>query len=132
MNSGPDDSGGKNKIQAIASAKSYLERYTLLAITGLATKDMDDDGRATDPLTDPNPPPPELPPLPAGFTAEGYQKWAADLRAKADDGRDELLKTWKGSDKVIRTYMATHEGKRWDAIKAHAEEVTSKAKGAQS
>jgi len=47
MTSGYDDSGGKNKIQAIASAKSYLERYTLLAITGLSTNDTeDDDGRA--------------------------------------------------------------------------------------
>jgi len=38
-----DLSGNKNPIQAIASTVSYLERYTLLAITGLTTKDMDDD-----------------------------------------------------------------------------------------
>jgi len=43
--SAPDDSGGKNSIQAISSASSYLERYTFLAITGLAAKDQDDDGR---------------------------------------------------------------------------------------
>lgn len=42
----PDDSGKKNKIQQIASTVSYLERYTLLAVTGLSTKGMDDDGRA--------------------------------------------------------------------------------------
>lgn len=40
-----DESGGKNAIQAIASAVTYLQRYTLLAITGLAARDMDDDGR---------------------------------------------------------------------------------------
>lgn len=40
----PDDSGNKPPIQALASTVSYLERYTLLAITGLATKDMDTDG----------------------------------------------------------------------------------------
>lgn len=34
-----------NGIQRIASAVSYLERYTLLAILGLATHDMEDDGR---------------------------------------------------------------------------------------
>lgn len=40
-----DDSGGKNSIQAIGSAKSYLERYTLLAACGLAVEDgSDDDG----------------------------------------------------------------------------------------
>lgn len=43
-----DSSGGKNGIQAIISAKSYLERHTLLAATGLSTKDQpDDDGRGT-------------------------------------------------------------------------------------
>lgn len=39
-----DTSGGKNNIQAMGSSVSYLERYTLLAITGLATKEQDDDG----------------------------------------------------------------------------------------
>lgn len=40
----PDTSGSKNSIQAIGSTISYLERYTILALCGLATKDMDDDG----------------------------------------------------------------------------------------
>ena len=39
-----DTSGKKNPIQAIASTVTYLERYTLLALTGLATHDQDDDG----------------------------------------------------------------------------------------
>ena len=45
LEAGPDTSGSKNPIQAIASAISYLERYTLLAVTGMATNDEDDDGR---------------------------------------------------------------------------------------
>jgi hypothetical protein len=44
----PDTSGSKNPIQAIGSTISYLERYTILALTGLATHDMDDDGKGTD------------------------------------------------------------------------------------
>lgn len=44
LKAGPDASGGKNAIQAIGSTVSYLERYTILALTGLATHDMDDDG----------------------------------------------------------------------------------------
>ena len=40
-----DDSGGKNAIQALGSTISYLERYTILALTGLATHEMDDDGK---------------------------------------------------------------------------------------
>jgi hypothetical protein len=47
MTAPPDDSGGKNSIQAIASSKSYLERYTLLAATGIATGgEIDTDGHA--------------------------------------------------------------------------------------
>ena len=47
LESESDKTGGKNSIQAIGSAVSYLERYTLLAITGLATKDQDDDGNGS-------------------------------------------------------------------------------------
>jgi hypothetical protein len=42
-----DTSGGKNAIQAIGSTVTYLERYTLLALTGLATHE-DDDGAGTE------------------------------------------------------------------------------------
>ena len=38
-----DTSGSKNPIQAIGSTVTYLQRYTLLAVLGLATGD-DDDG----------------------------------------------------------------------------------------
>lgn len=49
LEAGLDQSGGKNNIQAMISTKSYLERHSLLAATGLATKDTpDDDGRGAD------------------------------------------------------------------------------------
>jgi hypothetical protein len=38
----PDESGKKNAIQQTASTISYLQRYTLLAATGLATTDQED------------------------------------------------------------------------------------------
>lgn len=40
----PDDSGGKNRIQAVKSTKSYLERQTLESICGVAEKGEDNDG----------------------------------------------------------------------------------------
>jgi len=43
LHSPPETSGTKNSIQAIGSTITYLERYTLLALTGLATKDQDND-----------------------------------------------------------------------------------------
>ncbi|MDP9992016.1 hypothetical protein J2W28_001044 [Variovorax boronicumulans] len=46
LDGSPDSSGKKNSIQQVASTITYLQRYTLLAATGLATKDdADDDGR---------------------------------------------------------------------------------------
>src|SRR3990167_3424222 len=47
MKCAADQSGNKNSIQAIGSAVTYLERYSLLAITGMAVQD-DDDGKAAD------------------------------------------------------------------------------------
>lgn len=48
LTAGADKSGGKNDIQAIVSTNSYLERHSLLAATGMATFDQDDDGRSSE------------------------------------------------------------------------------------
>lgn len=50
LHSESDNSGGKNNIQAIGSAVTYLQRYTLLAATGLAALDQDDDGKGSEPV----------------------------------------------------------------------------------
>lgn len=42
-----DLTGSKNPIQAIGSTVTYLQRYGLLALTGLATFEQDDDGIGT-------------------------------------------------------------------------------------
>lgn len=50
----PDDSGNKNSIQQVGSTVSYLQRYTVLAITGLATTEQQDDdarGAGAKPVT---------------------------------------------------------------------------------
>lgn len=44
LQAGLDQSGGKNNIQAVGSTVTYLQRYTLLAATGIATKEQDVDG----------------------------------------------------------------------------------------
>lgn len=48
MGGPPDVGGAKNAIQARASTVSYLERYTLKAILGLAEQDDDSDANAKD------------------------------------------------------------------------------------
>ena len=45
LTAGADVSGNKNSIQAVGSTISYLQKYTFLAITGLATSEQDDDGK---------------------------------------------------------------------------------------
>jgi hypothetical protein len=46
LSSPPDSSGGKNSIQAVGSTVTYLQRYTLLALLGLAAHDQDNDGQS--------------------------------------------------------------------------------------
>lgn len=43
----PDRTGNKSAVQSIASTVTMLERYTLLAATGLAAADTDTDGKTT-------------------------------------------------------------------------------------
>lgn len=47
MGGPPDVGGAKNPIQARASAVSYLQRYTLKAITGLSEQEDDSDGESS-------------------------------------------------------------------------------------
>ncbi len=47
-----DNTGAKNEIQAIGSVISYLQRYSILCITGLATFDQDNDGMDAPAVTD--------------------------------------------------------------------------------
>jgi len=64
---GPPDSGGaKNAIQGRASTVTYLERYTLKAVTGLAEMDDDKDG--------------------AGISTEGHlADWLAAIEASTSE-----------------------------------------------
>jgi len=50
LTAGADNSGTKNSIQALGSSISYLQRYTILSLTGLATHDMDNDGQTSEPI----------------------------------------------------------------------------------
>lgn len=51
-----DTSGSKNAIQAMGSAITYMQRYTVLALLGLACSDADDDGRLSGPAVQEQPP----------------------------------------------------------------------------
>jgi hypothetical protein len=78
LQAAPDSSGGKNGIQSIGSTNTYLQRYTLLAATGVATEDQeDDDGRG------------------AGVNpvdVELADKWIAKVKAAPTDS--EVVAVW--------------------------------------
>lgn len=46
LSSASDDSGNKNHLQAVGSAATYLQRYTLKMALGLAASEDDDAGKA--------------------------------------------------------------------------------------
>lgn len=85
---GPPDAGGvKNALQARASTKSYLERYTLKAICGVAEGGDDTDGK----------PPPAAVPLELLADAReaamgGWKALAAWIKTRTPDERT-LLET---------------------------------------
>lgn len=74
---GPPDAGAaKNAIQARASTKTYLERYTLLGVLGLTSGDPDRDGGA--PKTEPEPDAEGRKALEAAASLSGLQEaWKA-------------------------------------------------------
>ena len=77
---GPPDTGvAKNAIQARASSLSYLERYTFLAVTGMATADQDDDGGGGG---DGDPPPAD--------------PWTDELRAAGKSAAGNGVKAYRG------------------------------------
>ncbi len=83
LSSPPDTSGGKNSIQAIGSTITYLQRYTFLALIGLAAHDQDDDGKGSEDKT----------PERKEITGKNKQNWENAKEAYTRDGNfDTVLK----------------------------------------
>lgn len=82
LTSPPETSGSKNAIQAIGSAVSYLQRYTLLSALGLATGEGDDDGKGAAKNS-----------RSSASENQSYEGPAADL-LKSAKTMDELTAAW--------------------------------------
>lgn len=113
MRSQKEDSGTKNHIQQVASAITYLERYTLLAALGLATKGLDDDGRKA------SAPRQQQAEENAQAGNPERDKIVDDLYACADEGMPALIKAWQSLPEKSRTLV----GQEFGAIKKRAESV---------
>lgn len=121
LNSSADQTGQKNNIQAMASTVSYLQRYTLLSASGLATKDMDDDGAAgganeTEGAGDKK----------LTLDEEILAEWIAS--AKATTTHDELTRI---RDEGCAAFSKAKKPADWEkfkaAVKAHRVTLTAKA-----
>ncbi len=93
-----DDSGKKNNIQQVASAITYLQRYTLLAATGLATEDQDDDG------------------VSAELDTSLADNWIAKVRAAPTDA--DVVKVWEVGIAAIEKAKDQHAYKEFKAAVA--------------
>jgi hypothetical protein len=101
-----DDSGRKNAIQAIGSAVTYLQRYTLKAALGLAASN-DDDGRAAGGEPDPQSPPRQQQPPPRIRAA------AEPFIAKA---KEEIEAAGKDVDAAFEAFEAIKARPGWKQL----------------
>ena len=104
----PDQSGGKNNIQAIASTVTYLERYTLLMATGLATRGMDDDGVAAGQ--------PPMPAKDADWIAKCDEIAETNTKAQCEALKAEMIAAYGTNDlvpkRVVEAYRAAYKRAR--------------------
>jgi hypothetical protein len=95
-----DNSGSKNAIQAIGSSAKYLERYTLMAATGLADKSPDTDALASSPN-------------PGGNSGDGNFMRLIQKAANQDELRDAFTTAFRSTkDKKIQSsYIAAKDSR---------------------
>lgn len=101
---GPADmSGSKNAIQAIGSALTYLQRYSLVQALGLSSEEIDDDGAAMDKVpTRPIRKFPDLPPP--------HDKTTGELMNDAIPDYDSPPRTPLAADKAGAPTSAAEPG----------------------
>lgn len=106
MGGPPDTGGAKSAVQARASTTTYLSRYTLKAILGLAEQGEDDDG---------------------GHEDKGSDRAMSDLLEDLTEG---VIRTT--TDAEALAYWKANNGKLAKALKLHAEFKATVAKHRQS
>jgi len=88
---------GKN-MQELGSALTYARRYGLAAMVGVAPED--DDGNAASATET------KAAPVVAKKPA-GFDEWALDITAAAENGLDALREAWKSSKAEYRTHAGS-------------------------
>lgn len=109
MTAPPDTSGNKSPVQAVASTKTLLERYTLLAATGLSAADLPDadDKDGSD----------ERPPL--------HEDVKIALKEASKEGTDALARCFKSLSETTRARIVADYNEEWTALKEDAAKVVA-------
>lgn len=104
----------KTDAQGLGSAVTYLRRYGLSAMVGVAPEDDDGNAASAKPTPHARTAPVSVP---EGEAPEGYDDWLSDLTVAADTGLDTLGKVWAKATPEFRKRagMAT-----LDRLKARA------------
>lgn len=106
--------------QAIGSAITYLRRYVLQSLVGVAPED--DDAEAAHGRGNGQTSQKQAAQMPA-VGPKGYNDWLTDLEAAADEGEAALKSAWTASAIDRRDYITKHDADRWAKIKAKALKV---------
>jgi len=102
-----DETGNKNINQAVGSAVTYMQRYTLKAALGLAAAKDDDARGSTAPETQ----------------SEYLMRWTALMREATDDV--ELKTQWQAEADLRREVFSTKDN---DAVKRLVDKVITRSK----
>ena len=111
LTAAPDTTGSKNAIQAIGSTVSYLERYTILALTGLATHDMDDDGKGGDN---------------GNGEPSKFEQWEIKCQEVCDAAKtlEDIIGWWPDNSEKIKKELKKHEAaKIYEMVLARKKEL---------
>lgn len=119
LTAAPDSSGKKNAIQQVASTVTYLERYTLLMATGMATTGMDDDGRTGEPV-------PEL-----TFITEEQELILRDLMEAYVTNQGEFFKWITGAAKIAVTKLSEIPADTYEIVHGQLKRLRDKKLGAK-
>lgn len=107
--------------QAVGSAITYLRRYALQSVAGVAPEDDDGEaahsrGNGAAAATSTTTAPAKAP--------DGYANWLGEMQAVADEGVDRLREEWKTQPEAFRTHLTKHDVVAYEALRTRAKKAT--------
>jgi len=105
--------------QSVGSAITYLRRYALQSVAGVAPEDDDGEaahrGNGAAAAVATNGAVAHAPSAPHGF-----DEWLIDLQSVVEEGTPALERAWKGSKAEYRQHLIATNGAKWQAMKQAA------------